>query len=225
RHRGAVVFLHGSGDTGPGVRQWLEAASGGKFERVLGSELGLKVVFPTAPKIAYSLAGGMLSTVWFNRSALSPDSPQDRGGVLRSLRQVEDEVCKLEEQEGVPRSAIFVGGFSMGGCLALEVLGSEALAGRLAGVFSHASFLSDDSAVFETAEVMTTPVYSSHGGSDDMVRASWGRSTTERLRRIAGLGELHFTEHDGLGHELGEDQIAGLLDWISTIAKRPDFGQ
>lgn len=61
---------------------------------------------------------------------------------------------------------------------------------------------------FETAEVMTTPVYSSHGGSDDMVRASWGRSTTERLRRIAGLGELHFTEHDGLGHELGEDQVS-----------------
>lgn len=35
----------------------------------------------------------------------------------------------------------------MGGCLALEVLGSESLAGRIAGVFSHASFLNDDSAV------------------------------------------------------------------------------
>lgn len=53
RHRGAVVFLHGSGDTGPGVRQWLEAASGGEFERVLGSELGLKV--GTSPSI---LLGG-----------------------------------------------------------------------------------------------------------------------------------------------------------------------
>lgn len=37
-------------------------------------------------------------------------------------------------------------GFSMGGCLALEVLGNQGLAGRLAGVFSHASFLNDDSA-------------------------------------------------------------------------------
>lgn len=39
-----------------------------------------------------------------------------------------------------------------------------------------------------------------------MVRASWGRSTAERLRRKAGLGELQFTEHDGLDHELGENQ-------------------
>lgn len=35
----------------------------------------------------------------------------------------------------------------MGGCLALELLGSEAFVGRLAGVFSHASFLTDDSAM------------------------------------------------------------------------------
>lgn len=88
RHRGAVVFLHGSGDTGEGVRQWLEAASRGEFERVLGGELGLKVVFPTAPARTYTLAGGTPSTVWFDRDRLSPSSPQDRAGVLRSLRQV-----------------------------------------------------------------------------------------------------------------------------------------
>lgn len=225
RCRGAVVFLHGSGDTGAGVRQWLEAASGGEFERVLGSELGLKVVFPTAPKRPYTLAEGMPSTVWFDRERLSPRSPQDREGVLRSLRQVEDKVRKIEEEEGVPRSAIFVGGFSMGGCLALELLGSELFAGRLAGVFSHASFLSDDSAVFETAQVARTPVYSSHGSADGLVQASWGRSTAERLRGIAGLDELQFTEHDGLDHELGEKQIMGLLEWITVITRRLDFGQ
>lgn len=34
----------------------------------------------------------------------------------------------------------------MGGCLALELLGNQGLGDRLAGVFSHASFLNDDSA-------------------------------------------------------------------------------
>ncbi|CAN0592844.1 unnamed protein product, partial [Laminaria digitata] len=89
RHlRGAVIFLHGSGDTGRGVRQWLESASGGTFERSLG-ELGLApVLFPTAPETPYTLAGGMPSSVWFDRQRLSPGSPQDRAGVLRSLRQV-----------------------------------------------------------------------------------------------------------------------------------------
>ncbi|CAM9938711.1 unnamed protein product [Hapterophycus canaliculatus] len=146
RRRGAVIFLHGSGDTGRGVREWLDSASGGKFERTL-SDLGLgPVVCPTAQERRYTLAGGAPSTVWFDRERLSPGSRQDRPGVLRSLRQVEEEVRKLEDA-GVPRSGVFIGGFSMGGCLALEVLGSESLAGQIAGVFSHASFLNDDSAV------------------------------------------------------------------------------
>lgn len=86
--RGAVVFLHGSGDTGPGVREWLESASGGKFSQRI-AELGLgTTVFPTAPVRRYTLAGGMPSTVWFDREDLSPSSRQDRAGVLQSLQLV-----------------------------------------------------------------------------------------------------------------------------------------
>lgn len=88
RRRGAVIFFHGSGDTGRGVREWLNSASGGKFERAL-SDLGLgPVVYPTAQERRYTLAGGAPSTVWFDRERLSPESRQDRAGVLRSLRQV-----------------------------------------------------------------------------------------------------------------------------------------
>lgn len=104
--RGAVIFLHGSGDTGPGVREWLRSAStagsnagggdaerrsrerDGRFESTLKG-LGLNpVVFPTAPAMRYTLAGGASSTVWFDRQGLAPAAPQDRAGVLRSLRQV-----------------------------------------------------------------------------------------------------------------------------------------
>lgn len=42
---------------------------------------------------------------------------------------------------------VLLQGFSMGGGLALEALGHEAFAGRVAGIFSHGSFLSDDSPV------------------------------------------------------------------------------
>lgn len=58
------MFLHGSGDTGHGIREWLASASGGKFERTL-KELRLgPVVFPTAARRPYTPAGGMPSTVW-----------------------------------------------------------------------------------------------------------------------------------------------------------------
>ncbi|CAM9156815.1 unnamed protein product [Pylaiella littoralis] len=235
RRRGAVIFLHGSGDTGRGVREWLASASAGKFERAL-ADLGLgPVVYPTAAERRYTLGGGLPSTVWFDRERLNPGSRQDRAGVLRSLRQVEEEVEKLEEA-GVPRSGVFVGvsclavpcpppahpGFSMGGCLALEVLGSERLAGRIAGVFSHASFLNNDSAVFETAQAPPTPVYASHGGADGMVSVTWGRATVERLK-TKGF-DIELKEHNELDHELGGEQIRGLLEWISAIVARPGFG-
>eukprot|EP00752_Nemacystus_decipiens_P001379 g1366.t1 len=221
QRRGAVIFLHGSGDTGRGVREWLSSASGGRFEKAL-ADLGLgPVVYPTAPEKRYSLAGGAPSTVWFDRERLDPGSRQDRAGVLRSLRQVEEEVRKLEDA-GVPRGGVFVGGFSMGGCLALEMLGDQGLAGRLAGVFSHASFLNDESTAFEAARV-STPVYASHGGADGMVKVAWGRATAEKLK-ARGL-DLSFKEHSEMDHELGEEQITGLLDWISAIVARPGFGQ
>lgn len=125
----------------------------------------------------------------------------------------------------------------MGGCLALETLGREGLAGRLAGVFSHASFLNDDSAAFEAAPRAaataaavaaagraSTPVYASHGRADGMVDFAWGIATADRLR-AGGITDLTFREHGELDHELGEEQIEGLLDWIAAVAARPGFGQ
>lgn len=86
-----MIFLHGSGDTGRGVREWLSSASGGKFEQAL-ADLGLgPVVYPTAPERRYTLAGGAPSTVWFDRERLHPGSRQDRAGIQRSLRQVRGE--------------------------------------------------------------------------------------------------------------------------------------
>lgn len=55
--------------------------------------------------------------------------------------------------------------------------------------------------------VTSTPVYTSHGRSDGMVKASWGRSTAEKLRAVTGLDGLEFTEHEGLNHELSEPQV------------------
>ena len=59
-HDSTVIFLHGSGDSGEGVRQWVQStmASFG-FEKT-------RIVFPTAPMRKYTLLGphGM-QRVWF----------------------------------------------------------------------------------------------------------------------------------------------------------------
>jgi len=43
----------------------------------------------------------------------------DREGLLRSVSQIELEVQKLNEDHGIPKSRIVLGGFSQGGAAAL----------------------------------------------------------------------------------------------------------
>jgi len=66
--RAALLFLHGSGDSGAGVQAWLQYASTGcgDFEKSM-AEQGIAVVFPSAPPRPYSMLGGANSTVWFDR--------------------------------------------------------------------------------------------------------------------------------------------------------------
>ena len=58
-----VIFLHGSGDTGPGVAEWVEALG------VRGQAVGghTAVVFPSARERPYSMMGGLRSSVWHDR--------------------------------------------------------------------------------------------------------------------------------------------------------------
>ena len=57
-----VIFLHGSGDTGPGIAAWVS----GLASHLLPDDWGM--VFPSATRRPYSLAGGAYTSVWHNRS-------------------------------------------------------------------------------------------------------------------------------------------------------------
>ena len=72
----AVIFCHGSGDTGPGVREYL-AAVGNPEARLRQS--GIELHCPSAAPIPYRLAGGQISSVWFDRYALEPSAPNETG--------------------------------------------------------------------------------------------------------------------------------------------------
>lgn len=115
-----VIFLHGSGDTGDGLRAWLNAASGRQFEANLVTH-GIKVLFPTAPLRPDPPGGGKLSHVWHDRKEHSLDGPAEEEGVRESIALVEQLVAQFES-EGIEKSKVIIGGFSQGGSLALQCL-------------------------------------------------------------------------------------------------------
>eukprot|EP00511_Aplanochytrium_stocchinoi_P013733 CAMPEP_0204895448 /NCGR_PEP_ID=MMETSP1349-20130617/34033_1 /ASSEMBLY_ACC=CAM_ASM_000710 /TAXON_ID=215587 /ORGANISM="Aplanochytrium stocchinoi, Strain GSBS06" /LENGTH=268 /DNA_ID=CAMNT_0052062829 /DNA_START=47 /DNA_END=854 /DNA_ORIENTATION=- len=165
-----VIFLHGSGDTGPGVRDWVNQYS---FESRLGS-VGVSVQFPTATPRPYTLWGGETGTVWMNRLGLNPDAEEETTSIKESMSKIdgingycldespwtnpdaEEETTSIKESmskiDGIidkaleeklvsSPSRIFVGGFSQGGCLALYIGLSGKYQGNLGGIFCCSGFL------------------------------------------------------------------------------------
>lgn len=133
------------GDTGNNLIEWI------KF--LLGRNLELphvKFVYPTAPVQKYTPLGGEYSNVWFDRKAVSIDAHESRQS-MASIYETVNEMLKRETDGcGIPAKRIIVGGFSMGGCLAMHT--GYHLNQSLGGVFALSAFLNSNSIVYESLD-------------------------------------------------------------------------
>lgn len=134
-----------SGDTGNNLIEWI------KF--LLGRNLDLphvKFIYPTAPVQKYTPLGGEYSNVWFDRKAVTQGA-QECQKSLSNIYETVNEILKREiDGCGLPARRIVVGGFSMGGCLAMHT--GYHLNQELGGVFALSAFLNDNSVVYESLE-------------------------------------------------------------------------
>jgi len=214
-HRATVIFLHGSGDSGDGVQQWVEAATDGAF-----SLPGVKMVFPTAHMRKYSLLGPHgLQRVWFDRLDLAPAAPEDTEGIVKMAQLVKD-VVQAEVDLGIPLSKVIIGGFSMGGGMSLHTALRDPDMHGLGGVFALSTFFAENSPTPERVAASikegktVPPVWYAHGKADPMVKLAWGASTAKRLE-VAGV-PVTYTEFPGLQHDLRDDELMLLKTWIAT---------
>ena len=211
-HVGAVVFLHGSGDNGPNFQRWIGAES---FVKALVDK-GVHTEFPSARPIPYTVAGGQMSSVWFNRLAMEPSSPEQTRTVEDSVAQIESLLDELVAA-GIPSSRIAVGGFSMGGGIALQTALRSKHA--LAGVFAMSSYMCDDAAVY--SQLRSTPrsglnIWMAHGADDDFVLPEWGQATAKALKAFEGL-EVSWRAYPRLHHELRSDELVDLNEWLAPL--------
>ncbi|CAJ1429958.1 unnamed protein product [Effrenium voratum] len=211
--KAALIFLHGSGDTGEGVQEWLSCVSRGAFEAELGRG-GVALQCPTAPMVPYSLNGGRPQRVWFDRVAMAYDAPEDEAGLKRSVELVDKEIDKLKAL-GLPSSKIGVAGMSMGGCLALHVgYGMGRHAGTLGLVASLSTFLPKDSCLDAlVARSLSAPLFMAHGRDDCMIQLPWAEATYKRLQS-AGIAAKELLIFPGVQHELCAEEVKQLQDFV-----------
>ncbi|XP_075451034.1 lysophospholipase-like protein 1 [Ascaphus truei] len=197
KHTASVIFLHGSGDTGPGIKSWIKESFKKDFEFK-----HIKIIFPTAPA-RNSLTSTLLMSSFGEKLATARKWPFS---LAKTLRNAEQEPLKD-------------GGFSMGGAMAMQL--AYRYHKDVAGVFALSSFLNKSSAVYQELQETQSSLpelFQCHGGADELVLHSWGEETNLMLKSLGVTSSFH--SFPNLYHELSKPELEKLRCWI--LNKLPD---
>uniref|UniRef100_A0A1E1X8S0 palmitoyl-protein hydrolase n=1 Tax=Amblyomma aureolatum TaxID=187763 RepID=A0A1E1X8S0_9ACAR len=209
KHTATVIFLHGLGDTGLGWSSVFEAIR----------QPHVKYICPTAPVIPVTLNGGMRMTAWFNLCSLDPNGREDESGIKSAAEGIHRLIAD-EEKAGISSDRIVLGGFSMGGALALYsgLRSPKPLAGILGLSCWLPLFKQFPMAAVGNHE---TPILLCHGDCDDLVPLHWGQLTSELLKKFAK--DVTFRQYKGMGHSSCEEETKDIATYLhSRLPPRPE---
>jgi predicted esterase len=203
--RGALIFLHGLGDSPAGWSQ-LEYSLPGMKSRLKD----IAYVFPPAPTIPITINGGSRMPGWFDLYdwPIGVGSKDDKDGMLAGVEAIQAEVAKLNDQ-GIPSEKIVVGGFSQGGAVAL--LAAYRSDVKFAGCAGLSAWLTLPGELKISDEAKQTPLFWGHGRMDDKVLFPQQKFGVDKLR---GEGVTVTDEAYDMGHESHPDEMQKLADFV-----------
>lgn len=229
----SVLWLHGLGDTGAG---WADVAEQSPFSGFL--QKGVRFTFPSAPLLPVTLNGGMRMPSWcehllarfrlealpdalvlfafrFDIASLSSiDNNEDLDGLALASAFVES-LVDAEVASGVPRSKVFVAGFSQGGAVALDVLRRSPA--PLGGVLALSTWLCGaESLPPPKAEVSSTPIFMAHGRMDQTVQTRYGVQSAEKLKSQGFPVEFRLYD---MAHSACAEELAHAAAWLDARLK------
>lgn len=139
-----LIFIN-SGDTGNNLIEWVKFLLGRHF-----SIPHVKFIYPTAPVQPYTPLNNELSNVWFDRRAITIQAQENRRSLASIYETVNEMIDRETKFSNIPESRVIVGGFSMGGCLAMHT--GYHLNTNLAGVFACSAFLNEGTIVYDSLD-------------------------------------------------------------------------
>ena len=213
---GALIFLHGLGDTPAG---WSD------LQNILSSLkprlAQLEYVFPAAPTIPISINGGARMPGWFDLYdwPIEVGSKDDPEGLQAGVAAVEQQVQALNAK-GIPSDKIVVGGFSQGGAIALLAAYQSKTTTTYAGCVGLSAWLTMPEKLQVSEEAKKTPLYWGHGTFDDKVVFAQQSFGVGKLRE---QGVDVKDESFNMGHSSHPDEMATFADFVDQciFAKEP----
>eukprot|EP00536_Pseudo-nitzschia_multiseries_P012440 jgi/Psemu1/298117/fgenesh1_pm.477_\ len=228
-YRGALIFMHGLGDT---PRGWMSLEQQlPRLKPRLNAD-DVKYVFPAAPTIPITINGGSSMPGWFDLYdwPIGVGSKDDPAGLMKGVEQIKAEVERLQTEEGIPPNKIVVGGFSQGGAVALLSCyhqnlqkGAGAEAKPFAGCAGLSAWLTLPKEVAELTDNGNNkedprtkiPLFWGHGTYDDKVLFEQQQFGIETLTNEFGLDWNRITSTQyPMGHQSCEQETKDLADFV-----------
>ncbi|XP_074032944.1 acyl-protein thioesterase 1 [Leptinotarsa decemlineata] len=202
KHTATLIFLHGLGDTGQG---WASAMAAIKPPHV-------KVICPTAPTMPVTLNAGFRMPSWFDLKSLDESGQEDEPGIKNAAKQIHSLIEK-EESAGIPSNRVLLGGFSMGGALA--IYSSLTYPKPLAGVVGLSCWLPLNKSFPQAMKSGDSlPILQCHGDCDPVVPVKWGQMTASLLKTFLH-NSTEFKLYRGLMHTSSEEELEDIRQFVS----------
>ena len=219
----ALIFLHGLGDTPAG---WSSLEN--QLPNIQPSLSNIEYVFPAAPTIPISINGGMTMPGWFDLYdwPIGIGVKDDHDGLKAAVQVVEEHVVDLEQNKGISRDRIVIGGFSQGGAVALQSVynkdnGSSSSSsssdvntckGKFAGCISLSGWLTFQNVADEMKDV---PLFLAHGSYDDKVLFEQQKHAEVKLSE-QGVNNVDSRSYS-MGHSSDTQELVDMAKFLDDI--------
>ena len=213
---GALIFLHGLGDTPAG---WSELEY--SLPQMQSSLSKLRYVFPPAPTISITINGGAQMPGWFDLYdwPIGITAKDDPKGLDSSVQQIHQVVQDVVTKHGIPKNRIVIGGFSQGGAIALlaayektENQDDDCFAGCVA--LSGWLTKTNDLQISEKA-AQQTPLFWGHGQFDDKVLFEQQAHGIAKLTEL-GVQNIQSDEYP-MGHSSHPKELQTMASFIQSV--------
>lgn len=207
QHKGTLIFLHGLGDQGHG---WADAFS------TEARHDNVKVICPHSAERAVTLNMGMRMPAWYDLFGLDATAREDADGIQAAAQYVH-QLIDAEVDAGTPSDHIAVGGFSMGGALAIYAgLTYPKKLGAIVGLSSF--FLQRTKFPGNFTANNATPIFLGHGSQDFLVPLQIGQMSENLIKQFNPHVEFHT--YRGLQHSSSSEEMRDLKIFLGNhIAK------
>ncbi|XP_078171104.1 putative carboxylesterase SOBER1-like isoform X1 [Carex rostrata] len=203
-----ILWLHGSGDSGPANESIKEHFTDPVFKT---TKWGL----PTAPSRPITVNRGAVMPAWFDVTDVPITSKSVRHDeeVFSAVKDVHSMIDK-QIANGINPNNVFVCGFSQGGALAIAsvLLYPRTLGGGI--IFSGSMPLNPSIKEQVVTEATKTPILWLHGTDDQIVLFEAGEFGCKFLQELGMSCE--FKAYPGLGHSLMDDELEYFSSWLRS---------